>query len=76
VVNADYSIYLFGRGTGAFLYTGLNCNGTELSLNECRNNNYYRQSRSHENNGVGVQCDHIDNSGIMLVPAINNRFWI
>jgi len=78
-VFSGYHSNTFRSGTGAILYTGLQliCNGTELSLNECRNNYYYRQFRTHDqDNGVGVQCDHFDNSGIVFVPAINNRFWI
>lgn len=72
---SSYNRNTFGIGTGAILYAGLNCTGTELSLRECNSNYNTPQYCSHYSGEVGVRCDHIENSGIAnCVLAINNRF--
>ena len=55
----------FGSGTGAILYAGLDCDGTELSLRECSSSYRYPQYCWHYSD-VGVRCDHIDISGIIV----------
>jgi len=75
VFTPRYNSNTFGIGTGAILYGGLNCDGTEISLRECSSSYSNPQYCSHYwydyetryySGDVGVQCDHVGNSGIIM----------
>ena len=52
----------FGAGTGAIVFDGMACDGTETVFSSCPSRSNPSQHCSHDND-VGLWCDHIDNSG-------------
>jgi len=76
VFTPRYNSNTFGIGTGAILYVDLNCDGTEISLRECSSSynnpqycSHYRYLDRRYSGDVGVQCDHIGNSGIIMCQS-------
>ena len=51
----------FGTGTGPVLYTNLNCDGTEATIDDCSSGSYYVWA-SHSND-AGVRCNRVTTTG-------------